>query len=97
MKLPDLIGKVITIKSDQKEAQRCHENNLKTRRGISMVTSGPPYTEKVPLPEVSRGTKSDLFGNPGKRKIGEQHPHPNGARSGRKDSRVQVETGPRGV
>jgi len=26
MKLPDLAGKVITIKSDQKEAKRCYEN-----------------------------------------------------------------------
>ena len=34
MKLPDLAGKVITIKSDQKEAKRCYENNLKTKRGI---------------------------------------------------------------
>ena len=31
MKLSDLTGKVITIKSDQKEAKRCYENNLKTR------------------------------------------------------------------
>ena len=81
MKLPDLIGKVITIKSDQKEAKRCYENSLKTRRGIYMVTSGPPYTEEVPLPrfnhakpdrtvaEIARETKSDLFGNLGKREI----------------------------
>lgn len=54
MKLLDLTGKVITIKSYQKEVKRCYENNLKTRRGISMVTSGPPYTEEVPLPGVSR-------------------------------------------
>jgi len=54
MKLPDMTRKVITIKLDQKEAKRCYENNLKTRRGVSMVTSGPPYTEEVPLPEVSR-------------------------------------------
>jgi len=32
MKLPNLTGKVITIKSDQKEANRCYENNLKTKR-----------------------------------------------------------------
>ncbi|XP_068486570.1 uncharacterized protein [Phaseolus vulgaris] len=31
MKLPDLTGKVITIKSDQKEAKRCYENSLKAR------------------------------------------------------------------
>jgi len=33
MKLPDLAGKVIAIKSDQKEAKRCYENNLKTKSG----------------------------------------------------------------
>jgi len=54
MKLPDLTGKVITIKSDQKKAKRCYENSLKTRRGVSMVTNGPPYAERVLLPEVSR-------------------------------------------
>jgi len=48
MKLPDLVGKVITIKSDQKEAKRCYENNLKTKKGAFMVTTRPPYTEKVP-------------------------------------------------
>ncbi|XP_068476803.1 uncharacterized protein [Phaseolus vulgaris] len=50
MKLPDLTGKVITIKSDQKEAKQCYENSLKTRRGVSMIASGPSYIEKVPLP-----------------------------------------------
>jgi len=53
MKLPDLTGKVITIKSDQKEAKKCYENSLKTRRGVSMVTARPSYTEEVPLPEFS--------------------------------------------
>jgi len=53
MKLPNLTGKVITIKSDYKEAKRCYENSLKTRRGVSVVTNGPPYTEGVPLPKVS--------------------------------------------
>ena len=84
MKLLDLTGKVITIKSYQKEVKKCYENNLKTRRGISMVTSGPPYTEEVPLPgvsrvepdktiaEIARGIKSDPFGNLGKREIGEK-------------------------
>jgi len=84
MKLSDLTGKVITIKSYQKEAKRCYENNLKTRRGVSMVTNGPPYVEKFPLPKVRRAkpdktiagiackTKSDPFGNPGEREIGEK-------------------------
>jgi len=47
MKLPDLTENVITIKSYQKEAKRCYENNLKTRRGVSMVTNRPPYINKV--------------------------------------------------
>jgi len=34
MKLPDLSGKVITIKSDQQEAKKCYENSLKTKRGV---------------------------------------------------------------
>ena len=42
MKLPDLSGKVITIKSDQQEAKRCSENSLKTKRGVFMVTERPP-------------------------------------------------------
>jgi len=39
MKLPDLAGKVITIKSDQKETKRYYENSLKTKRGVFMVTT----------------------------------------------------------
>jgi len=84
MKLPNLTGKVITIKLDQKEAKRCYENSLKARRGVSMVTNGPPYTEGSPLPEISRSkpdeaiteiarrTKSDPFGSSGEIEIGEK-------------------------
>jgi len=53
MKLPDLVGKVITIKSDQKEAKRCYENSLKTKRGVSMVTTRPSHTQEVAQPEVN--------------------------------------------
>jgi len=53
MKLPNLAGKVITIKSDQKEVKRCYENNLKTKRGVCMVTTRPPHTEEVAQPEVN--------------------------------------------
>jgi len=88
MKLPDLTEKVITIKSDQKEAKRCYENSLKARRGVSMVTNGPLYTEGSPLPETSRSkpdeaiaeiarrAKSDLFGNSGEREVGERTNNP---------------------
>ena len=37
MKLSDLNGKVIVIKSDQQKAKRCYENSLKAKRGVFMV------------------------------------------------------------
>ena len=42
MKLPDLSGRVIVIKSDQEEARKCYENSLKTKRGVFMVVKRPP-------------------------------------------------------
>ena len=42
MKLASLQGFVITIKSDQKAAKKCYENNLKTKRGVCTVTNQPP-------------------------------------------------------
>ena len=36
MKLPSLEGTAITIKSDQKEAKKCYQNSLKTKRGVSL-------------------------------------------------------------
>ena len=47
MKLPSLEGTVITMKSDQKEAKRCYEKNLKTKRGLYAVTTQPPREEGV--------------------------------------------------
>ena len=44
MKLPDLSGKVIVIKSDQEEARKCYENSLKTKRGVVMVIERPPVS-----------------------------------------------------
>ena len=52
MKLPDLGGKVIIIKSDQKEAERCYENSLKTKRGVFMVTTHAPHAGKVAPPKI---------------------------------------------
>ena len=54
MKLPELGGKVITIKLDQKEAKRCYENSLKTKRGVFMVTTRAPSEEGVAPPEIVR-------------------------------------------
>jgi len=54
MKLPDLGGTVITIKSDQKEAKRCYENNLKTKRGLFLVTTRAPSEEGVARAKIAR-------------------------------------------
>ena len=54
MKLPFLEGVVITLKSDQKEAKRCYENNLKTKRGVCAVTTQPPKEEGVTRLEIAR-------------------------------------------
>jgi len=45
MKLLDLSGRVIVIKSDQEEARRCYENSLKTKRGVFMVMERPSIAE----------------------------------------------------
>jgi len=50
LKLPDLSGKVIVIKSDQQEAKKCYENSLKTKRGLFMVVERPPM-EEAPMEE----------------------------------------------
>ena len=52
LKLLNLSGKVIVIKSDQQEAKKCYENNLKTKRGVFMVVERPsmgrhPWTRTV--------------------------------------------------
>jgi len=54
MKLSDLSGKVIVIKSAQEEARKCYENSLKTKRGVFMVFERPPsvdttMTEATPV------------------------------------------------
>ena len=52
MKLLDLRGKVITIKSDQKKAKRCYENNLKMKRGVFMVITRAPHSKEVARNEI---------------------------------------------
>ena len=54
MKLPDLGGTVITIKSDQKKAKRCYENSLKTKIGVFTVTTRAPSEEEVARAEIAR-------------------------------------------
>jgi len=57
MKLLDLSGRVIVIKSDQEEARKCYENSLKTKRGVVMVLERPPVSdmpmEVEPLEEAT--------------------------------------------
>jgi len=54
MKLPSLEGIVITIKCDQKEAKKCYENSLKTKRGVFAFTTHPLREEGAIRAEVSR-------------------------------------------
>jgi len=50
LKLSDLNGRVIVIKSDQQEAKKCYENSLKTKRGVFMVVERP-YSADTPMEE----------------------------------------------
>jgi len=70
MKLPNLGGKVITIKSDQKEAKRCYENSLRTKRGVFMVTTRAPSEEGTARAEIARERRPEPAGEVLKREIG---------------------------
>jgi len=52
MKLPSLKGAVITIKSDQREAKKCNENNLKSKREVFSVTTRPQREDGVTREEI---------------------------------------------
>ena len=56
MKLPDLSGKVIVIKSDQEEARKCYENSLKTKRGVFMVYERPPSGDTTMIEATPAGS-----------------------------------------
>ena len=58
-KVPSLEGAVITMKSDQKEAKRCYENSLKTKRGVCSVTTQPPREEEVTRLEIAQERRSE--------------------------------------
>ena len=68
MKLPDLSGKVIVIKSDQEEARKCYENSLKTKRGVVMVIERPPVSdsrmELEPLEEATPTESTPIEATP---------------------------------
>jgi len=70
MKLLDLGEKVITIKSDQKEAKRCYKNNFKTKRGVFMVTTRAPSEEGVARVEIARDRQPEPAGDVLEREIG---------------------------
>ena len=70
MKLPDLGGMVITIRSGQKEAKRCYENNLKTKRGVFTVTTSAPSEEGGAQAEIARERRAEPTGDVLEREIG---------------------------
>jgi len=70
MKLPSLEGVVITIKSDQKEAKRCYENNLKMKKGVLSVTTRPPREDGVTCVEIAQENQPEPVGGVVEREIG---------------------------
>jgi len=70
MKLPSLEGVVITIKSDQKEAKKCYENSLKTKRGVFAVTTQPPREEGITRAEIAWEKQPEPVGDIVEREIG---------------------------
>jgi len=70
IKLPSLEGVVITIRSDQKEAKRCYENNLKTKRGVFVVTTRPPREDGVFRVEIAWENRPEPAGDVVEREIG---------------------------
>jgi len=70
MKLPSLEGTVITIKSDQKEAKKCYENSLKTKRGVFVVTTQPPREEGITRAEIAREKRPEPAEDVVEREIG---------------------------
>jgi len=70
MKLPDLTGTVITIKSDQKEAKRYYGNSLKMKRGVFTVTTRAPSEEGVARAEIVRERLPKPVGDVLEREIG---------------------------
>jgi len=72
MKLPSLEGTMITIKSDQKEAKKCYENSLKTKRGVFTVMTQPPRKEGVTRAEIARERRPEPAEDVLEREIGEK-------------------------
>ncbi|XP_068474988.1 uncharacterized protein [Phaseolus vulgaris] len=68
MKLPDLGGRVITIRSDQKEAKKYYEYSLKTKREVFMVTTRAP--KGVAPTEIARERRPEPVGEVLEREIG---------------------------
>ena len=70
MKLSSLEDAVITIKSDQKEAKKCYENSLKTKRWVFSFTTKSPKEDGVTRVEIARENRPEPAGDVVKREIG---------------------------
>ena len=70
MKLPSLEGAMITIKSDQREAKKCYENSLKTKRGVFSVTTRPPREDGVTREEIVQENRPKPAGGVVEKEIG---------------------------
>ena len=72
MKLSSLEGAVITIKYDQKAAQKCYENSMKTKRGVCTVTNQPQGERGSPELRSPGKGDSSLQRRYWKRRLGEK-------------------------
>ena len=70
MKLPALEGTIITIRLDQKEAKRCYENSLKTKKGLFTVTTRTPGEEGVARAKIARERRPEPMRDILEREIG---------------------------
>jgi len=77
MKLPNLSGKVIVMKSDQEEARKCYANSLKTKRGVVIVIERPLVSdsqmELEPLEDATPAKSTPVQATPGATPIEDAH------------------------
>ena len=78
IKLPNLSGRVIVIKSDQEEARKCYKNSIKTKRGVVMVMERPPVSdtpmEAEPLEEATPAGETPVEAVPAEETPGDATP-----------------------
>ena len=89
LKLTSLEGRLILIKSDQKVAWKCYENNMKRRRGVCSITIQARGPEKIMQTEVANKRRPGLASEVQEKEIQAWHVDMAGVAS--QDSRSDIE------